>query len=111
MGKSSRVSRPIKSTEFEIVVSSRQAEVGWRDLLATQRNTLADAWDFLVSTPLQKRPNAHPLRGELATVTRAGAVHERWQYELKGGARIWYFVVKRVVHLEQVHTAHPNQTK
>ncbi|WP_342664743.1 hypothetical protein [Microbacterium luticocti] len=44
-------------------------------------------------------------------ITRGGQSHERWQYELSGGARIWYFVVNRVVHLEQVHTRHPNQTK
>ncbi|MFT7023219.1 MAG: hypothetical protein ACJA07_002314 [Rhodococcus sp. (in: high G+C Gram-positive bacteria)] len=29
----------------------------------------------------------------------------------KGTARIWRYVDGRTVHLEQVHTSHPNETK
>jgi len=52
------------------------------------------------------------MRGELATVvTRDGRAHERWQHELAGGARIWFYVDQNTVHLVDVFTAHPNQTK
>ena len=111
MAKSSPVTRHLKSTEFEIVSASRQAELGWRDLRATQRNVLADAWDYLTTTPTHPTPTAHPLRGTLAIVRHQGIDHERWQYELSGGARIWYFVVDQTVYLEHVHTRHPNETK
>nr|WP_029145230.1 hypothetical protein [Microbacterium luticocti] len=111
MARNTRVVRPTKSTEYELVFATREAEAGWRDLRATQRNVLTDAWDYLTQHPLQHTSTVHPLRGELGVITRGGQSHERWQYELSGGARIWYFVVNRVVHLEQVHTRHPNQTK
>lgn len=54
-----------------------------------------------------------PLRGELATIVRGGETREVWQLKLnlRDGARIWFYVVGNVVHLEQVFTAHPNQTK
>jgi len=106
-----RAERPVKSTEYQVVLATREAELGWRDLKATQRNTLADAWDYLTQHPLASTPTAHPLRGALGTIRRGGETHERWQYELSGGARIWYFVVDRVVNIEQVHTHHPNETK
>ncbi|MGN7861813.1 hypothetical protein ACTJI8_14630 [Microbacterium sp. 22303] len=111
MAKKSRAERPTKSTEFEIVFATREAERGWQDVRATQRNALADAWDALSRHPLDRTPTMHPLRGELGVIVHAGASHERWQYELTGGARIWYFVEERSVYLEQVHTRHPNQTK
>lgn len=111
MARKGRVERPTKSTEHELVFATREAEVGWRDLRATQRNALADAWDYLTRQPRQRMPTVHPLRGELGTIARGGATHERWQYELSGGARISYFVVDHIVYLEQVHTRHPNQTK
>ncbi len=109
-GKST-VPRPLKKAEYEIRYATREAQKGWRDVLATQRNAVVDAWDFLTRTPTETGPSCYPLKGELGTVTRDGRAHERWQYKLSGGARIWYFVDDKVVYLEVVHTAHPNQTK
>ena len=111
MAKGTRVERPTKRAEYTLVFATREARVGWDALCATQRNIMADAWDLLTKQPQQKTPTTHPLRGELGVVMRAGAAHERWQHELSGGARIWYFVVDHEVHLEQVHTHHPNATK
>lgn len=107
------VPRPTRKTEFTLVFDSRDAEVGWRDLLAVRRNALADAWDFLTATPLLVTPLNHPLRDNLAFVVREGERFERWQLKLnqRDGARIWFYVVGNVVHLEQVFTAHPNATK
>ena len=52
MVKQERVARPIKKTEYEILFASREAQRGWRDLVATQRTHMADAWDFLAGTSL-----------------------------------------------------------
>lgn len=113
MAKPNKVERPTKNSEFRIQFASSGAQKGWRDLLATTRGPLADSWDFLTKTPLEKTPTNYPLKGELGTVRRDGAVHTRWQHKptLKGGARIWFYVEGSVVFLEQVHTAHPNETK
>ncbi len=66
------VPRPIKKAEYTIVFGTSQAEKGWTDLKATQRNALVDAWDFLTRTPHERLPNNHPLKGDLAAVTHVG---------------------------------------
>lgn len=109
--KQQPVPRPTKKSEYRLVFGTRDAEKSWADLTATQLNALVDAWDFLTRTPHQRLPRNHPLKGDLATVTRNGTAHEQWQHELAGGARLWFYVDGRSVVLVQVHTRHPNQTK
>lgn len=113
MAKEQPVSRPIKKSEYTIICATRQAEKGWRDLRATQRNALADAWDFLTRTPHAVTPANYPLKGELGVLTRSGVTYERWQHKptLGGTARIWFYVAGSNVYLETVHTSHPNETK
>lgn len=105
------VPRPRKRTEYEIQFATRQAQRGWKDLLATKRNAVVDCWDFLTRTPCDESPKNHRLKGQLAVVTYAGRTYERWQHEMPGGARIWFYVDGQVVRLVDVHTHHPNQTK
>lgn len=105
------VSRPIKKSEYAVLFGTREAEKGWQDLLATQRNAVVDAWDFLTRTPLERSPTNYPLRDDLARVTRNGATFEQWQHKLSGGARLWFYVEDRTVVLVQCHTRHPNETK
>ena len=89
------------------------ARKGWQDLVATIRNPIAEAWDFLTRTPLSTTPTNYPLRGELDTISRGGTTHDRWQHKptAKGTAHIWFYVHERTVFLEQIHTSHPNETK
>lgn len=107
------VPRPARKTEFTILFATREAKVGWRDLLAVRRNALVDAWEFLTRNPLERTALNGPLRDDLATIVRDGETREVWQLKLnhRDGARIWFYVVGNVVYLEQVFTAHPNQTK
>jgi len=107
------VPRPSKTTEYEIKFDSNSAAKGWRDLYATHRNALVDAWDYLTKSPLQLSEFAYPLKSQLASVLRNGKSYERWQLKLniRSGARIWYFVSEATVYIERVFTAHPNQTK
>lgn len=114
MGKRDEtVPRPTKRSEYAIKFASTGAQKGWRDLKATIRGPLADAWDFLTRTPTRETPTNYPLRGKLARVTRDGQNHDRWQHKptSKGDARIWFYVQDQTVFLEQVHTKHPNETK
>lgn len=111
--KGELVLRPLKKVEYEIRFASSDSQKGWRDLVATIRNSMAESWDFLTRTPLQTTPTNYRLKGELGTISRAGAIHERWQHKptAKGTARIWFYVHERTVFLEQVHSSHPNETK
>jgi mRNA-degrading endonuclease RelE of RelBE toxin-antitoxin system len=113
MNQASSVPRPQKSTEYVIRYGSHEAEKGWRDLLATQRNAVVDAWDRLTTHPLDEDTRCHQLKGELTFITRNGMRYGQRQYELTGGARIWFYVDPgtRSVVLVRVSTAHPNQTK
>jgi hypothetical protein len=74
---------------------------------------MADAWDFLTKTPQLEIPQNSPLKGRLAFVERDGVSHQLWQFKpnLGSGARIWFYVEDHMVHLVQVFTAHPNETK
>ncbi|TDP41435.1 hypothetical protein [Nocardia ignorata] len=111
--KGELVPRPARKTEYQIRFATADAQKGWRDLVATIRNPMAEAWDFLTRTPLSTTPTDYPLRGELGTISRGGARHERWQHKptAKGTARIWFYVHEHTVFLKQVHTSHPNETK
>jgi hypothetical protein len=113
LAKSERVHRPIGKSEYKIFYASRSAERGWIDLLATRRSDLVVAWEFLTKTPLETTPLSYRLRGELANVNRDGVKHDCWQLKLnaRDGARIWYYVYSREVHLIEVHTHHPHQTR
>lgn len=111
--KGDLVPRPPKRTEYEIRFATTNAQRGWRDLVATARNAMADTWDFLTTTPLTTTPINYRLRGALGVIMRGGKTHERWQHKptLKGSARIWFYVDGSTVFLEQIHTSYPNQTK
>ncbi|ADU48588.1 hypothetical protein Intca_2078 [Intrasporangium calvum DSM 43043] len=109
--KQGTVACPTKSTEWVIKYATSQARNGWTDMCATQKNALTDAWDYLTKKPLADESPHGRLKGDLATVTRSGVSHDRRQYELKNGARIWYWVEGQTVMLERVETHHPNATK
>lgn len=111
--KGALVPRPPKKVEYEIRFATSGAQKGWQDLVATIRNQMADAWDVLTRTPDMTTPTNYRMKGESGLVQRGGAAHQRRQHKptLKGTARIWFYIEGRVVHLEQVHTSHPNETK
>lgn len=113
MAKDDLVARPTKKSEYTILSATAGAQKGWRDLVATIRNPIADTWDFLTRTPMERTPTNYPLRGELQHIQRGSARHERWQHKptVQGDARIWFFVDGHEVFIEQVHTHHPNATK
>jgi hypothetical protein len=111
VAKGSKVERSTKRSEYEIRFASVSARRGWVDLFATIRGPLAERG---TSSPDHRSSRLnYPLKGELQRVTRDGVAHERWQHKptAHGDARIWFYVEGRVVHLEQVHTKHQNQTK
>lgn len=107
------VPRPPRKSEYEVRYATSNAQKGWKDLVATIRNPMAEAWDFLTSTPLETTPTNYRLKGELGIIRRGDTSFERWKHKptAKGTARIWYFVDGRTVFLEQVHTHHPNETQ
>lgn len=113
MTRNRKVERPTKKSEYTIEFGSAGAVKGWRDLCATVRNPLVDAWDFLTRTPETVTPTCYPLKDKLEFAVRDGVSYQRRQLKptAKGDARIWYYVDGNTAVLEQVHTRHPNETK
>ena len=110
--------RPTKSTEFEVLFITSDAVKGWRDLTATAKNALADAWDCLSRTPLNESERQYKLRAGLGSVAYKGVTYDRWQYKVTNGARIWYLVDQQAsdkhrgsVLLERVSPTHPKETE
>jgi hypothetical protein len=111
------VPRPTRTSEYVISCATRQAQTGWRDLIATARGAAVTAWEFLTKTPTAESDRCYPLEGALSRVTIDGEDYVRWQYKPTSGARIWYAVIKTKsgkaagqVLLERVSTGHPVET-
>jgi hypothetical protein len=111
--ESAGVPRPNKKTDFVLIFATKQAERGWRDLVATERNALADAWETLTKLPETQSELCSTLMGDLQHVIRDGESRTMWQLKLnkRSGSRIWYYVSGQTVHIERVFTSHPNATK
>lgn len=115
------VRRPLKRVEYGLVFITSQAEKGWRDALAVYRNPIVDAWDRLSVEPTREDGDrVYRLKGDLGLGNYQGRTFDRYQYKFPGGGRIWYFVDKSAdrkpkaagyVLIEDVQTAHPNETK
>lgn len=105
------VNRPLKKSEYTIVFAALAASKGWEAMLATRRNEVVAAWEFLTSTPLQQTRTNYRLRDQLSHVARGSKRYEQWQHKLGGGARIWFYVDGQRVYLTDVSTHHPNETK
>lgn len=118
MPKSSDARRPLKTSEYRIVLASVSAIKGWRDICSQRPNALADSFDFLSTTPKAHTPTNYPLKGkQLGTVVRDGVHHDQWQHKPSAtwDPRIWFYVTEsdkeKIVHIVEVHTNHPNETK
>ena len=109
--KKSPVPRPLRRSEYRIEFGTSNAQKGWTDVLATQRNAVVAAWERLAADPLADDTTCHGMKGDLEFITHAGTTYRRRQYELSNGARIWFYVRDRTVVLTDVHTHHPNATK
>ncbi|MDI2029101.1 hypothetical protein QFW96_10800 [Saccharopolyspora sp. TS4A08] len=118
MSKKTRVERPLKRVEYELVFITREAQQGWQDCLATARNATVEAWERLTTAPTHEDKRQYRLHADYATGTYQGETYERWQYKITNGGRIWYFVqptpegkVAGRVLLERCKTGHPKETE
>lgn len=87
------VQRPLKRCEHEVRFGNRDAEKGWRDLLAVARNATTDAWDNLSSNPHERSQRCYPLQADYEHVLINGVQYAQWQYKVTDGGRIWFSVV------------------
>lgn len=124
--RGARLTRPVPADEWELVAITTEAARGWAQLEATEPNALARAYDHLTNDPTQHSSRQHRMKGHYATGTYEGKTFERWQYEVSGASRIWYFVdapdpavhrhkkgpqLQKRVLVEMVSVGHPKGTE
>lgn len=97
--------------EYEIIFGTSDAQKGWQNVCATQRNIVVTAWERLTADPLADDTTCHGMKGVLEFVTNKDGTYRRRRYELSHGARIRFCVDGTRVVLIDVNTHHPNATK
>lgn len=107
-----RVAPPPVSGEWDLRFGDSRALAGWEGLCSHAPGPALTAWTALRTDPRARSQRQHPLKGDLATRSVGGRVHEQWQYEVTGAGRIWYCIddERRVVYLTLVTVGHPRQT-
>lgn len=107
--------RPPKAHEWRIRHHSTEAAKGWDNLCKQQPGPLATLFDKLTADPraAENRDKQGRLKGQLSEVPIDGNDMEQWQYELAGGARVWYAIddAEQTVWITKATARHPNETK
>jgi len=96
--------------EYQVRASNRSVADRWERLCARYEHNARRCFDHLARTPLQPTLGTGRCGPLLAKQFRDRGL---WQYEVGGGARVWYRVhqVQRVVEVAEVHLTHPSATE
>jgi len=110
MARGDQISHP---SGWEFRFGDRQAEVGWRSVVAHAPANAATAWGQIVRNPRAFSEHQHQLKGKLRTGTYRGRTLEQWQYEVTGGGRLWYLIDDEAETVWLIHagTGHPKATE
>lgn len=105
---------PARPGEWTLVFADSAVAKGWEQLSKQYPGPLRSAWEILIPDPRSGAPpnRMHRLKADLKTRIVGGVEHERWQYEITGGGRIWYCIDDRrtTLHLTYAGTGHPSRT-
>lgn len=109
-----RAAPPPIGTEYDIRFANSSAADGWEILARQAPANLRRAHDAMRANPraMTAPDHHHRLKGALSTGTWKGQSHERWQYEVTGGGRIWYLIddARRTLWITYAGTGHPRET-
>lgn len=131
MARQERIARPTKTEEWEVVAADKGVAEDWDRYANQEANALATAYDQLSTNPTEFSSRQKKLEGKTyGTGAYGGKTYDRWQYEVTGGGRIFYFVddptsggtkkvertgrgprPRRRVIVEAVHPGHPKGTE
>src|SRR5690606_6982656 len=110
------VAPPPTVQQWDVRYLTSEAVQGWEDLCRFAPGPTYECWESLRSNPTKPRNPArqHQLKGRnLAQRDIEGRTLEQWQYEVTGGARVWYCPdpMKRTVWLTYASASHPKVTE
>lgn len=114
-GKRERVAPPPIDDEWDVKFGKSDAKRGWEELCRTATRNARRAFEVLRADPCptQDTHRQHRLKGSFKAVTFDGQSYPLWQYEVTGGARIWYVVdrAKQIVWVLHAGPKHPKLTE
>ncbi|MFI6760787.1 hypothetical protein ACIBF5_16800 [Micromonospora sp. NPDC050417] len=109
-----RAAPPPVNTEYDIRFASSSAADGWEELARQASTNLRRAYETIRANPrtVTAPERHHRLKGSLANGAWKGQTHERWQYEVTTGGRIWYLIddERRTAWITYAGTGHPKVT-
>lgn len=104
----------VRPNPWRVVLHSTQAARGWADLERQVLDALDRVWVDITAEPrsTNKPGRQHRLKAALGVVKIDGAAMEQWQYEVTGGARIWYAIddEARTLWITKAVIGHPGIT-
>ena len=95
---------------YGVRAKNRSVEAGWDRLVVSHEGGIRTCFDHVATNP-KGRP-IDPERCHKLRPTKKLGYRDLWQYEVGGGARVWYSVDddRHIVIIEEVHAGHPNRT-
>lgn len=109
-----RAAPPPVEGEFDLRFATSGAAEGWDNLARQVPANLRRAYEAIRARPraTTSPERHHRLKGSLAIGVWKGQAHERWQYEVTGGGRIWYLIDdgRRTVWITYAGAGHPRET-
>lgn len=108
-GRGDKVERP---NPWEFLYGDLAAAKGWEKLRKAAPGPVDTAWVAITSDPTRTDQRQHRLKGALASARYQGQGLDQWQYEVTGGARVWYLVDPENRRLIMTHAGpgHPGAT-
>lgn len=96
---------------YPVHAKNRSVVTQWDAICSSHAGNARRCYDHLALTPYARPPN--PARGRPLRRTRRLPVDNLFQYEVGGGARIWYQVdeVRHIVVIQEAHSTHPKATE
>jgi len=99
---------------WRVLLHNTEAARGWAELERQALDVLDRAWVEMTAEPrsVANPGRQHRLKAVLGAVKVGGAELEQWQYEVTGGARIWYAIddQERTLWVTKAETGHPGIT-
>jgi hypothetical protein len=108
------VAPPPAPGEWRIRFLENDTCKGWDELCRQAPGNTLSAWQTMRRSPAPPVHDQrhHPLHKDLATGFVKGRVLQRWQIEVTGSGRIWYFIDpdEHTVWIDYAGCGHPRQT-
>ena len=121
--KSFPISRPGKPGSWVVVARSKKVAGAWDELTNQFSSDCQFVHDRLSNDPkFDDGDRQHPLEGAPGKATYQGRTYKRWQIDVGGGSRVWYFIDETAdgkgqkrrsgtVIIDQVLPGHPKSTE